>query len=314
MKAALVCALLFKSRAEPLLEDDECASRSCALNALQKKVAKMTCKDVVPGDACYGEVMWAKKEGIRQHPNWYPGLTPDSTTADFQEIVHSHKPGKCPPPCVSVDSCHTALPGEKCYSDVQWAKQHGIREHPGWYHGLSAASTDFDFQLEIHTTRPDKCPMPCNTQPGAPAEPEVPEVAPEPELPAPVPEPELPEEVPEVPEEPEEVVEVPMPTVIPETQAPTQAPTEAPQTETEAPRAPSPCHQQDQHEREACEQGIIRAEQLAREQAERAEQEAQRQHDASIPLDVKQNEIIEEIGGPPTEGGLPDFSEFDPDS
>ena len=63
--------------------------------------------------------------------------------------------------------------------------------------------------------------------------------------------------------------------------------------------------------REACEQQAIQQEQREREEAERAEQEADRQHERETPLDVRHQEIIDEIGGEPTVDGIPEFD--DPD-
>eukprot|EP00434_Breviolum_minutum_P037935 symbB.v1.2.033639.t1/scaffold4202.1/size44672/5 len=65
----------------------------------RRKALAIPCKEAKQGSACWNEVQWAKAEGIRQHPEWYPGLTANSPREHFQEVVHQHSPGKCPLPC-----------------------------------------------------------------------------------------------------------------------------------------------------------------------------------------------------------------------
>lgn len=58
-------------------------------------------------------------------------------------------------------SCHTAVAGEACYGEVEWAMSSGIFEHPEWYPGLSQHSSHADFQQQVHSSRPHVCPAPC---------------------------------------------------------------------------------------------------------------------------------------------------------
>mmetsp|Transcript_90642 Transcript_90642/g.252089 ORF Transcript_90642/g.252089 Transcript_90642/m.252089 type:complete len:759 (+) Transcript_90642:86-2362(+) len=46
--------------------------------------------------------------------------------------------------------CHTAVPGERCYNAVVWAKQHGVKIHPSWYPGLTPISSFEEFQQMLH--------------------------------------------------------------------------------------------------------------------------------------------------------------------
>jgi len=55
----------------------------------------MVCHDVVPGEPCYFSVHWAKTVGIFDHPEWYPGLAPDSTLAQFQLVLHKQGAENC---------------------------------------------------------------------------------------------------------------------------------------------------------------------------------------------------------------------------
>lgn len=58
-------------------------------------------------------------------------------------------------------SCHNAEQGDTCFESITWAKQHGINEHPDWYPGLAADSSDLEFQALIHMKAQDECPTPC---------------------------------------------------------------------------------------------------------------------------------------------------------
>eukprot|EP00438_Fugacium_kawagutii_P018452 Skav204781 [mRNA] locus=scaffold763:164870:172611:+ [translate_table: standard] len=64
-------------------------------------VVSKECRTAVRGDACYNDVMWAKNTGIKQHPEWYRGLSPDASFVDFQAYLYRTTPvgHSCPPPC-----------------------------------------------------------------------------------------------------------------------------------------------------------------------------------------------------------------------
>jgi len=61
------------------------------------------CHDARAGDPCYVKVAWAMRQGIWQHPEWYPNLTLESRLPEFQALLHKHGEG-CPWPCTSVDA------------------------------------------------------------------------------------------------------------------------------------------------------------------------------------------------------------------
>jgi len=138
------------------------ATAAAAADEVAKPAAE-SCHDAVPGEACWQAVTWAKNSGIHQHPEWYRGLSASSAEAEFQALVHSATPDKCPAPCVgvAVSSCRDPTPGDACWGAVDWAKKHGIHEHPEWYPYLSPASSDADFQAQVHAAKPSKCPVPC---------------------------------------------------------------------------------------------------------------------------------------------------------
>jgi len=60
---------------------------------------EVLCHDARPGEDCYSEVLWARDTGLKDHPGWYPGLTPTSSVRDFQSHLHQMGKGSCPRPC-----------------------------------------------------------------------------------------------------------------------------------------------------------------------------------------------------------------------
>ena len=44
------------------------------------------CQSAPQGSSCWNEVQWAMTDGIRQHPEWYPGLNANSPREQFQEV------------------------------------------------------------------------------------------------------------------------------------------------------------------------------------------------------------------------------------
>lgn len=63
------------------------------------------------------------------------------------------------------NGCHTAVAGERCYREVDWAMRKHIEAHPDWYVGLSKGSSFEEFQEYLHKQvtedgRP-RCPQPC---------------------------------------------------------------------------------------------------------------------------------------------------------
>jgi hypothetical protein len=58
-----------------------------------------TCHTAVPGEECYGHAAWAHQEGIRSSPQWYPGLSLESSFEDFQEHLWTNGLYECERPC-----------------------------------------------------------------------------------------------------------------------------------------------------------------------------------------------------------------------
>merc|ERR1712203_275437 len=62
------------------------------------------CHTAIPGEKCYEEITWAQSNGIFAHPEWYPGLTAQSSLSDFQRAVFESGDSACQAPCASGDS------------------------------------------------------------------------------------------------------------------------------------------------------------------------------------------------------------------
>jgi len=129
--------------------EGDCPTAPCSL-----------CRTVTePGELCYKEVDWAMTHGIHSHPEWYLGLSANSSRAEFQQYLSLKY--DCPPVC---GLCHTAEPGEPCHEGVMWAMKYGIEAHPAWYPELGANSSFEDFQAHLHQGKFQNCPMPCGLE------------------------------------------------------------------------------------------------------------------------------------------------------
>lgn len=151
------------------------------LDALERKIATSrggahaahrppACLTVGPSTgnstkACWDSVSWALASGVYEHPEWYPGLSGSSSSADFQAQMAQRGQSGCPMPC--VESCLTLGPDSgnasvACWEAIQWAKGTGIRDHPEWYAGLNASSSDTDIQSLMAKNKQNGCPTPCD--------------------------------------------------------------------------------------------------------------------------------------------------------
>jgi len=71
----------------------------------------MACRRAVRGEECYEQVEWAMHVGIMSHPEWYPGLTQNSSFEEVQARLHNINHGYCPEPCPSLQP--SAAPTKK---------------------------------------------------------------------------------------------------------------------------------------------------------------------------------------------------------
>lgn len=169
------------------LKEEKVCPEPCGLDeVVNKSKALAHCHTALPGETCFQDVVLAKEHFIVKHPDWYPGLTNESTRDEFQAFLHNQHDGEdgsddgigankaCPNPCnkdVVEDmeirfNCETATLGDACYESVAWGATKGIVDHPEWYPGLAENSTFEDFQLKVskdNHTHCQKVPCPCHT-------------------------------------------------------------------------------------------------------------------------------------------------------
>ena len=116
--------------------------------------AGTSCADAKAGDACYTTIQNARSN-YKFHPNWYGGLTPDDSDAQWQYNFMNLGMKTCAMPCsfhpptpmTEHMPCHTATAADKaapgalnnasCYAHVNWSMTTGFKEHPYWYPQLT---------------------------------------------------------------------------------------------------------------------------------------------------------------------------------
>jgi len=70
-------------------------SKSKCLDACECQVASI-------GSKCYSSLVFAKESGIKDHPEWYPGLTEKSSAYDFQDYLWKNvNETECLRPCMA---------------------------------------------------------------------------------------------------------------------------------------------------------------------------------------------------------------------
>jgi len=117
------------------------------------------CHTAHEGEACYDAVQWALTVGILEHPDWYPGLSSQSSFEDFQALLQ-RTVSDCQTPCPATN-CETAAPGSDCYAAVRFARSQEVFSHPDWYPGVSANSSFEDFQRVLFNKNQSNCSNPC---------------------------------------------------------------------------------------------------------------------------------------------------------
>jgi len=87
--------------ARPCLAESGAAKRFRLSNPALKgrDPAGEVCKDVAPGSKCHVAVTRGLTEGVKKHPDQYPGLPPRADFRDIQENLHLRSVHHCPRPC-----------------------------------------------------------------------------------------------------------------------------------------------------------------------------------------------------------------------
>jgi hypothetical protein len=78
------------------------------------------CKTAVHGDTCAGAVSWVVQDGLKEHPEWYPGLNKSSLRRDVQRLLSKQDPGSgCRRPCQERVRPPGGLPSLFCFAVAQ---------------------------------------------------------------------------------------------------------------------------------------------------------------------------------------------------
>lgn len=126
-------------------------------------------KDILSWLQCYNEAQAEDNAVVIENSSCAEAidataaLEPATTAAPPTPWPTPATPAPWTPPAAVAGNgaCHTPVQGELCYTEVQWAKTSGMVEHPDWYPGLTAASSDAAFQAIVHQHSSDKCQAPC---------------------------------------------------------------------------------------------------------------------------------------------------------
>jgi len=114
------------------------------------------CRRHLPGETCWDKMDWARRIGIYQHPEWYPGLTECSTEAEFQDLFLRQGLHECKAPCqagvlpLGMPRCSHPDVGDVCFVMIEWARTLGISDNPYYFPGLNRFSTSTMFQDFFH--------------------------------------------------------------------------------------------------------------------------------------------------------------------
>eukprot|EP00122_Pirum_gemmata_P009260 Pgem_evm2s8559 len=127
-------------------------------------------------DQCFKHIDWAMNYGIKQSPQKYPGLTSSSSLQEFQNFLHKNLNicpyPACPQQPVQPDADHvsdvtcltvTSIEIDQCFNDIDWAMNHGIKQSPQKYPGLTSSSSLQEFQNFLHKNL-NICPYPACPQ------------------------------------------------------------------------------------------------------------------------------------------------------
>lgn len=134
------------------------------------------CHTALEGEACYDLVAWAMSDGIYSNPEWYPGLTKDSSFSEFQTALfdtrfvdENRADGRaaltCSLPCPGMESCCcVADNASACHEDIIWAMTDGINGKPEDYEGsgLTPNSSYVEFQTYLSGLGSSTCVDPCS--------------------------------------------------------------------------------------------------------------------------------------------------------
>lgn len=157
---------------------------NCPKPCFVKKPLADNCHDVAEG-GCYESILWLKRYGLEQHPDWYPNLQLSSSVSEIQAELHRSGKVSCPKPCAftemgntniatrtglektadqATEQCVDAKLDTPCYSAVIYGINEGISNYPFMYEGLKDGSSFKTVQEYLYLqARPQQepCGKPC---------------------------------------------------------------------------------------------------------------------------------------------------------
>jgi polyhydroxybutyrate depolymerase len=71
-----------------------------------EKHPRTTCHTANESEACFHDVTWAREQGWHLRPDWYHGLTNESSFEAFQQVLHTTVRANCPRPCAARSVAH----------------------------------------------------------------------------------------------------------------------------------------------------------------------------------------------------------------
>mmetsp|Transcript_78577 Transcript_78577/g.163267 ORF Transcript_78577/g.163267 Transcript_78577/m.163267 type:complete len:463 (+) Transcript_78577:323-1711(+) len=98
----------FVASFEGSLEKEPRAAASLSDLETNRRLAKSSaCRAAQPGEPCYAQVQWAMDVGVKEHQDWFLGLSVNSTFRDFQAFMALDESSGCPTPCLAEESALT---------------------------------------------------------------------------------------------------------------------------------------------------------------------------------------------------------------
>jgi len=144
----------------------------------EEKQHHHSCHTALGGEDCYNHVKYTMKQ-IPHHPDWYVGLSKESTFGEVQRYLSNQHDGDghrvCPKPCGlqraavkkgSNATCKTAEEGSACYNAVVWVHTKGYKDHPEWFKGITGKTSSQDIQNYLSKHKGSHCEhpaCPCHT-------------------------------------------------------------------------------------------------------------------------------------------------------
>jgi len=133
------------------------------------------CMNAKRGTQCFRDILYAKAH-IKEHPDWYVGLSADDGSKTIQNFLHKQRTKgggrRCPKPCghiqkkdkghqaLAFGKCHDTVKGEECYNHVKYTKDENLPKHPDWYKGLPITAS---FKvIQNYLFKQHVCPKPCH--------------------------------------------------------------------------------------------------------------------------------------------------------